>query len=294
MTGRRWTFIVLVIALAGALAAITLRKGEARAVQMGWPPDLAHRGSSLTAPENTMEAFRVAKEGGAGGLELDVHMTRDGEVVVIHDDTVDRTTDGSGLVRERSLEELRRLDAGYRFTTDGGKTYPFRGRRLAVPTLEEVYRAFPGMPINVEIKEDQPGVEEEVLRIIREAGAQDHTLVASGKHVVIRRFRAIAGEEIRTAASRREIYAFFVLSRLRLEGLLRPPYEALQVPADHRGITVVTPRFISAAHEQGVRVYVWTINDPREMRRLLDMDVDGVITKHPAALREVLEQRGMA
>lgn len=291
MSGRQWTLLVLLAACVGALAVVKFRDGEARPVKEGWPRDLAHRGASLAAPENTMEAFRLAVEGGAGGLEIDVHMTRDDEIVVIHDDTVDRTTDGTGFVREKSLEELRRLDAGHGFTPDGGATHPYRGEGLQIPTLREVYAAFPGTPVNVEIKEDQPGVERRVLEVIREAGAERRTLVASGRHEVIRRFRAVAGDGIQTAASRRETEVFFVMSRLRLQGLLRPSYEALQVPPSHRGLTVVTPHLVHAAHERGVRVDVWTINEEPEMRRLLSMGVDTVMTDHPAAMRRVLEER---
>ena len=281
---------VIVAVFAGLLAAAALRKGETRNVRPGWPSDLAHRGSSLAAPENTLEAFGLAVEDGAGGLELDVHMTRDGEVVVLHDDTVDRTTDGTGAVREMTLEEVRELDAGYRFTPDGGRTYPYRGQGVGVPTLAEVYEAFPKTPVNVEMKEDQAGVEKEVLRVIREAGAEGRTLMASGRHPVIQRFRDLAGD-IPTAASYREVEMLFILSHLRLEGLLDPRYDAVQVPPRHRGIPVATPRFLDAAHSLGLRVDVWTINDPEEMRRLLDLGADSIITKRPQTLREVLDER---
>lgn len=263
------------------------REGALRARPESWPVDMAHRGASFDAPENTMEAFHRAVNVGARGLELDVHMTLDGEVVVIHDDTVDRTTDGIGFVRDMTFEELRGLDAGYRFTPDGGLTYPFRGRGVRVPTLREVYGAFPGTAINVEIKEAQLGVESKVLRIIRDAGGEARTIVASGRHTVIRRFRRL-GAGIATSASYREIEIFFVLSRLWLEGLLAPPYEALQVPARHRGITVVTPRFIGAARALGLRVDVWTIDEPEEMHRLLDLGADTIMTNRPDVLDGIL------
>jgi glycerophosphoryl diester phosphodiesterase len=288
---KRWMLVVLVAVFAGLLAVATLRKGEARVAKPGWPADLAHRGSSLAAPENTMEAFRLAVEDGAGGLELDVHMTRDGEIVVLHDDTVDRTTDGTGAVRDMSLRELRGLDAGYRFTPDGGRTYPFRGRGVRVPTLGEIYEAFPETPVNVEIKEAQDGVEREVLRIVQEAGAEKRTIMASGRYPVIRRFRGLT-DEVPTAASYREVVTLFTLSRLGLEGLIDPQYEAVQVPPSHRGIPVVTPRFLDAAHSLGLRVDVWTLNDPEDMHRMLDLGADGIITKRPQVLREVLRERG--
>lgn len=289
----KWVFLAVSAGLAGILAAVALRTDASRAVRRGWPVNMSHRGASVHAPENTLEAFRIAVESGAGGLEMDVHMTRDGHVVVIHDDTVDRTTDGSGAVREMMLGEIKALDAGYRFSPDGGLTHPYRERVLRVPTLAEVYRSFPDACVNIEIKEDQSGVEEAVLRVIEDAAAEDRTIVASGLHRVVERFRRISRGRIPTAASRREIEWFLLFARLHLESLLRPEYAALQVPAEYRGITIVTPRFLAAARNRGVRVDVWTINDPSEMRRLLDLGADVIMTKRPEVLAEILcERRG--
>jgi len=283
------------LAVAGVgltLAAVVLRKRETRTLRSDWQLNFAHRGASARAPENTLEAFRLAVEAGAGGLELDVHMSSDGEVVVIHDATVDRTTDGSGAVAGMTLGELRALDAGYRFSPDGGRTYPYRDRGVGIPTLAEVYGEFQATYVNIEIKEARPGVEETVMQVIRGAGAEERTLVVSNRHGVVRRFRRLCGDRIPTGASRREIRDFYLLSTLRLERSLRPPYEALQVPPDYRGIPLVTPRFLEAAHSRGVRVDVWTINDAGEMRRLLDLGADVIMTDRPETLSGVLEGRG--
>ena len=280
---------------AGAAALATLlRRRVARPVRFvdrRWPVNFAHRGASARAPENTLEAFRLAAASGARGLETDVHMTLDGHVVAIHDDTVDRTTNGTGLVREMTLAQLRSLDAGYRFTPDGGATYPYRGRGVGVPEIGEVLREFPDLAVNVEIKEDQPGVEEALLRVIEEEGAQERALVVSGQVRPVRRFRRLCGGRVRTGASAREIVGFYYWSRLRLEGLFRPPFDALQVPVEYRGTPVVTPRFLEAAHGLGVRVDVWTIDEPGEMRRLLDLGADTIMTNRPEVLEEVLRNR---
>jgi glycerophosphoryl diester phosphodiesterase len=281
--------VAVITGLLGVFLAVALRKGKTRTPREDWPVNFAHRGASARTPENTLEAFRVAVEAGAGGLELDVHMTLDREIVVIHDATVDRTTNGSVAVAEMTLEELRTLDAGYRFSPDGGRTYPYRGRGLRVPTLAEIYEEFPGVAVNLEIKEGQPGVEERVAEVIR--GTEERTLVASSHHAVLRRFRRVSGDRVSTGASRLEIGAFYILSRLRLEGLARPAYVALQVPVEHEGIALVTPRFLEAAHSRGVRVDVWTINDPTEMRRLLDLGVDVLMTDDPGTLADLLEER---
>jgi glycerophosphoryl diester phosphodiesterase len=284
----------LVVASLGAFIVVALRRRSgARRLDGEWPVNFAHRGASARAPENTLEAFRLAAEDGAGGLETDVHVTRDGHVVTIHDDTVDRTTDGSGLVRETTLAELQSLDAGYRFTPDGGATFPYRGEGVRVPELREVLRGFPDLAVNVDIKEAQPGVEEAVLRAIESEGAADRTLVVSEYTPVIGRFRRLSGGRVRTGASRGESRLFYYLSALRLEGLLRPAYEALQVPVRHGDREVVTPRFLEAAHGVGVRVDVWTIDEPAEMRRLLDLGVDVVMTNRPEALSGVLRGRGL-
>ena len=288
---KKWVLIAAIAGSATVLAAAAVRKDGRQALRGDWPVNLAHRGASARAPENTLEAFRLAVEAGAGGLELDVHVTRDGEVVVIHDASVDRTTDGSGAVAEMELEEIRRLDAGYRFSPDGGRTFPYRGRGVTIPTLAEVYASFPEARVNADIKKAQSGAEEAVLRVIRSAGAEERTLIASTEHAVVRRFRRISRGHIATAASRREIAAFYVLSRARLGALARPVYDALQVPVEHRGIELVTPRFLRAARSTGVRVDVWTINAAAEMRWLLDLGVSGIMTDHPEVLAALLAGR---
>ena len=288
---RKRTWIAAVAGFLCVLIALALRKDEGRTISKDWPVNFAHRGAPVRAPENTLEAFRLAVEAGTGGLELDVHMTRDGEIVVIHDATVDRTTDGSGVAAGMTLDELRGLDAGYRFSPDGGRTHPYRGRGLRIPTLAEVYEEFPATSVNIDIKEPQPGAEGAVLQVIRNPGVEERSLVVSDDHAVVRRFRRVSGGHISTGASRLEIAAFYILSRLRLERLVHPAYDALQVPVDHRGISLVTPRFVEAAHSRGVRVDVWTINDPGEMRRLLDLGVDVIMTDRPEALAVVLEGR---
>ena len=282
------------ISLSGLVCfvALILRKGNRRTVRGEWPVNLAHRGASALAPENTIEAFRLATEAGAGGLELDVHMTRDGHIVVIHDATVDRTTNGTGAVSEMTLDELRKLDAGHNFSPDEGPTRPYRGRGVRVPTLGEILREFPGVAVNIEIKAGTPSIEKTVLGVLREANASERVLVVSTPHATVKHFRKVSGGYVSTGASRWEIGVFYISSKFRLERLVRPAYDALQVPLRHRGIPVVTRRFVQAAHARGVRVDAWTINQAGEMRRLLDLGVDVIMTDLPETLAHVLEERG--
>ncbi len=289
--GRKW-FVLAALAGLGGFVAATLRKQRARPVEGGWPVNFAHRGDSTRAPENTLDAFRRAVEAGAGGLELDVHLTRDGHVVVIHDPSVDRTTGGTGAVASMTLEGLRGMDAGYGFSPDGGRTYPYRGRGLGVPTLAEVLEELPEVAVNIDIKEIQRGEEAAVLEVLREAGAEGRALVVSKLYPVVRRVRELSGGRVATGASRREIAVFYLMSALRLEGLLSPDYDALQVPVYYGELALVTRRFVEAAHARGVRVDAWTVNDPDEMHRLLDLGVDVVMTDLPETLARVLAERG--
>ena len=283
-------FVLISLAGLACFVALILRKGRRRSIRGEWPVNLAHRGASDMAPENTIEAFRLAVEAGAGGLELDVHMTRDGHIVVIHDATVDRTTSGSGAVSEMTLHELRKLDAWHNFRPDGGPTRPYRGRSVRVPTLGEVLEEFPDVAVNIDIKVGTPGIEETVFGVLREANALRRAIVVSTPHATVKRFRKVSGGHVSTGGSKWEIGLFYVLSRLRLERLVRPAYDALQVPLRHRGILVVTPRFVRAAHARGVRVDAWTINQADEMRRLLDLGVDVIMTDRPGTLAEVLNK----
>jgi glycerophosphoryl diester phosphodiesterase len=190
-----------------------------------------------------------------------------------------------------TLSEIQSLDAGYEFPPyGGGVSHPHRGKGVTVPTLEEVYQKFPDVPINIEIKaEGRPEAVEEVWRVIKEAGAQEHTLVVSQKDGVIRHFRRITGGKVATASSTREIVLFDLLSRLGLSGLLKPRYQALQGPEIVGFLHVVTPGFVRAAHELGIRVDVWTIDLEVDMRRLLGYGVDGIMTDRPDILTRLLQ-----
>ena len=236
-----------------------------------------------------MEAFRSAVEvWEADMLELDVRLTADGEVVVIHDATVDRTTDGTGPVAALSLAELRRLDAGARFLDPGGEP-SFRGRGVAVPTFAQVLEAFPRTRLNVEAKCAEAAGP--LVEVIRRHGAEHRVLVAAEFEANRRDARGYAGA---WGASRSQLRPFWFLHRLPLVGrLYTPPCDVLQVPATYRGRPVVTPRLIREAHRRNIPVHVWVVDEPDEMRRLLAMGVDALQTDRPDLLARVLhEERG--
>lgn len=256
------------------------------------PPPLVmgHRGCAGEAPENTLVAFELGLEQGAHILESDVHLTHDGVPVLIHDAVVDRVTDGTGAVADYALDSLRELDAGHRFETAGG--HPYRGHGLRIPTLEEALARFPRARFNLELKANVPAMVERSLDVLEAAGAGERVLLSAGSGALmsaIDRELAARGIPAARGASAPDVLAFL---RAALDDKPPPPGPmALQVPAEFRDRPLVTPEFVAHAHRHGLHVHVWTINEPAEMERLLDLGVDGVITDHPARLAQRIAAR---
>ncbi len=255
------------------------------------PRLFAHRGASGAFPENTLAAFAAGLDAGADRLELDVHASADGVVVVIHDDTVDRTTDGTGAVRALPLAALQRLDAGHRFCAADG-TYPYRDRGLRIPTLAELLEAVPDAPLNIEIKQETPPIEAAVLATLDGFGARARTLLAAEEGTIMMRIRAAAGDVL-TGFSAPEVAEF--VQRLEQNDLAgyEPPGMALQVPPSFHDIPIITAASVAAAHRLGVEVHAWTINDEAEMDALLDLGVDGIMTDVPTRGLAALRRRAL-
>jgi glycerophosphoryl diester phosphodiesterase len=252
------------------------------ALPQGGVTVLAHQGGDWLWPGNTMLALREAHALGVHVLEVDVHLSADGAVVVIHDDTVDRTTDGSGRIDALTLAELRALDAAYRWGPPGAPASapPHRGTGVVIPTLDELFDAFPDALVNVELKAPDARLVTAVCQLVREHGREERTLVASFHQETLREFRS-ACPSVATSAGPDEVLTFFVLNTLGLGRLWTPPAEVFQVPTRRSGIEIVTPRFVRGLRERNVHLDVWTINDPAEMRRLVEMGVPGLITDRP-------------
>jgi glycerophosphoryl diester phosphodiesterase len=217
-------------------------------------------------------------------LELDVRTSKDGVVVVFHDAAVDRTTDGTGLLADKTLQELRELDAGYRFLDPGG-TAGFRGKGVRIPTFEELLEALPNSRLNVEAKDPVSAVP--LVELIRRHGAEQRVLVAAEWEGNRRKVRGYPGP---WGASRRDITLFLLLGGGPLGSLFLPRFDALQVPERHKGFRILTPRFLREAHRRNVPVHVWTVDDPAAMRRLLSMGVDGIQTDRPDLLAPILTE----
>jgi len=286
------TIVVAALALIVLLLGVILPKAEEHpaVANHSWRV-IAHQGGNHLWPDNTMLAFRNAVQAGVDALEMDVHATRDGVPVVIHDDTVDRTTDGAGVVWEMTLEEIQSLDAAHNWPHHlETNEFPYRGMGLTIPTLEEVLRAFPDVQMAIEIKQEEPSIVKTVGEMLQRYDREQNTIVASFSPAVMKDFRA-RFPAFATSGVEPEIRTFFVLKTLFLGWIYPPSMEAFQVPEHSGGLHVVTPRFVASAHRRNINVQAWTINDRESMHRILDTGVDGIITDEPLRLMEVLQER---
>ncbi|MBA7598608.1 Glycerophosphodiester phosphodiesterase [subsurface metagenome] len=280
-----WARVLLVLALRAISAFAYLDRTEP-------PLILAHRAGALVVPENTIEGWAESRIRYQPDVwELDVHLTEDDSLVVIHDEAVDRTTNGSGLVREMTYTQIRSLDAGFWFTPDSGKTYPWRGKGLRIPTIGQVFDSFPDDNFNIEIKDSVPDAANRIVSLIREKNMQEKVLVASVYTDVLKRVRQL-DPSLPTSGSEDEIRPLVILGKMGLGFLARTPMDAVQVPEYSGSIHVVTPGFVKRCHRKGIQVHVWTVNDAEAIKRLLEMSADGIITDRPDVADRVAKTMG--
>lgn len=240
----------------------------------------AHRGGAALRPENTVAAFDHGMSCGADGLEFDVRLSRDGTVVVHHDDTLERTTGSPGAVSDLTAAELSRLDAGYTFQPfDGNAGFPFRGQGIRIPTLREVLARYPAARCIIELKVNDPELARRTIDEVRRASAVDRVALGSFYWRVLQAARAYE-PRIPTGASQEETRWALYRSWVRWP-LGRTAYREFQVPEQSGLNTVVTPRFIGHAHRSGLPVKVWTVNTEPDMRRLLGWGADAIISDRP-------------
>jgi glycerophosphoryl diester phosphodiesterase len=266
----------------------------------------AHRGASHQFPENTLDAFRRAGEILPGCLiETDVRRTRDGAIVMIHDEILNHNTNGTGTVRDRTLDEIRALDAGYGITFDGGVSFPFRGRGYRIPLLSETLDLFPGVKFSIDIKDNEFDAADKVMDIIKEKNAAGRAIMGSF-HDRIVRFVRKNYSGVLTSFYNNEVIRFLVAQKLKVPRLIRLQGHAMLIPefvggvsyeyqgkGATRGVRVITPGLIDAAHRRGIPVLAWTINRPDNMRRLIDWGVDGIVTDRIDILKEVMAEKGI-
>lgn len=242
------------------------------------PLVFGHRGGAGLAPENTFAAFDRGIAAGVDGLELDVRLSRDGEVVVCHDATLDRTTDASGPVSAFTSRELAGVDAGYRFSPGDG-VWPFRGRGVRLPLLRAVLERFVSHLMIIELKDPELELARAVTALVREAGALDRVCIGSFRRPVLEEVRRLE-PRLATGAASDEVRWAHYCSWLGVFPR-RVSYQALQVPERREGQRIVTGRFVRGAHRAGVPVQVWVVDEPSHIQRLLALGVDGIITDRP-------------
>jgi glycerophosphoryl diester phosphodiesterase len=242
-------------------------------------PVIGHRGAAGLAPENTVEGFRTGLQAGAEALEFDVRLSRDGVAVVVHDPTLDRTTDRTGTVSELTLEEIQRADAGYRFESAG--VFPWRGRQVRIPTLEEVLAVLPDVSLLIELKTPLAGAE--VARVLHEGGAADRAVVAGEDHRGLSHFDH---RPFHRGASRRDIVkAFFRL------GQPTATCACFAVPLRHSGLVIASPGFVARANRGARTVHVWTVDDEASATRVWDAGAQGIVTNRPDLVRRWRDAR---
>lgn len=238
----------------------------------------AHRGGCALGPENTMAAFERGLAAGADGLELDVRLSSDGVVVVCHDATLDRTTDATGRIDRRTAAELSRIDAGYRWTDVNG-TNPFRSCGIGVPSLRDVLRRFRDIPIIIEMKVDHREMGEALAAEVLAASAVDRVCAAADGRRALRAAREVLPSMARSACRwdvRLALYRSWAHWPVR-----RTEYGGYQVPERAGTIRVVSPTFVRHAHEAGLEVQVWTVDEEDDMKRLLSWGADALISNRP-------------
>lgn len=261
---------------------------------------IAHRGASRQFPENTIESFARAVEIHSDViLELDLWMSMDREIIVMHDGVLEKTTSGRGPICGSTLAEIKEAEAGYGVSFDGGETYPFRGRGIRPAAFREVLERFPLSRVSADIKYDSPDFARSVLRCISEYGAEDRVIVGSFHERIVSLVRR-ENPRLATSFSRNEVLLFAFMSKARLpffprfrgDALMVPEFSSGDMPEDlgrgvFQGLRIVTPRFIKAAHDHGKAVYVWTVNRRENMERLISWGVDGIVSDFPDTLAQI-------
>jgi len=257
------------------------------------PLIIAHQGGEHLAPSGTLEAFKNAAQLGVDVIEFDIHMTKDGHLVSIHDPTVDRTTNGSGKINDMTLNEVQSLDAGEYFVDLDGE-YSYRDEGVYIPTVVEAFEAIPDIQWNIEIKDtNDPALYEEIStklwKIIQEYELEEQVLIASFNHDIIEMVLQASEGDALVSGGRGEITKFVILHKLFLNGLYHSDIQAIQIPTFEGKINLKDKKIIKGAKQEAMDVHYWTINDQETMKELLDLGADGIITDRPDLMIDLLE-----
>ncbi len=239
-----------------------------------------HRGTSILAPENTSVAFDLALELGVDVLEIDVRLSRDNVVMVTHDETVDRTTDGTGAVKSCTYDALKRLNAGYRFVNPDGRSY--RSDKISLLSLDELFEQYPTTRINIDIKDNALVAANEVANCIDRYDCTQRVNVGSFHAAPLQHFRNLL-PRVTTAATQREVAALY-FSRWSPHGRTDEstlPYQYLQIPTRYIGLPLASSAFINFAKRRSIKTVYWTLNDVKLIQATLDAGAQGIVTDRP-------------
>jgi glycerophosphoryl diester phosphodiesterase len=296
---KRWVGIIIVFIFISYIL-LNLVPVEQRPNHLFFQSDrplvIAHQGGELLAPSNTLTAFQQAVDLGVDVLEFDIHITKDGHLVTIHDSSVDRTTNGKGNVHDLTLDEIQKLDAGYYFEDLEGEL-SYRGKGAYIPTLEEVFQSFPNMKMVIEIKDDNPTerlseISEKLWTLIQKFQKEDQVVVASFDQKIINQFKGISDGQVALSAGEDEIRKFIIFKKLFLANLYKPNADVFQIPTKESIFNLANPSIMKEAERRNVNIQYWTIDDKETMRSLLEDGADGIITNRPDLLLEVLTEMG--
>ncbi len=255
---------------------------------------IAHGGGQGLFPANTMRAFDGSVEIGVDALEMDIRISKDNILVTHHDETIDRLSNGKGKISDFSFEELQNYNYGYNFVDIHGER-PYQDSLINVPALSKVFQKYSKSFMIVEIKDEgERGkmVARELNELIIQYNMQDRIIVASFHHKILKYFYRISNGEIPTSSSVKESAKFVIFSKLLLNRLFFTKSTALHLPSKVKGVELATQRIVNSAHQKNIAIHYWTINDKEEMKSLIEMNVDGIITDRPDLMIELLEEMG--
>ncbi|QBK25531.1 glycerophosphodiester phosphodiesterase [Ureibacillus thermophilus] len=272
-------------AWAGSKAFLKPQKREGKAVLQKSPVVLAHRGGAKLAPEHTMIAFDKAFELGVDGFEIDIRLTKDEEIVAFHDETIDRTSDGIGAIRDFTLEELKTFNFAYHYKDEEGN-YPYRNEKVDIVTLRELFEKFPNMYINIDIKDSPETYEGSLMpsklwRLIEEYHAENRVVVTSFYSEQVDRFNLYAQNRVALGAGETDVKKAFAAYTSQFRHLYQPKVDVFQLPQKHGRITLDSPKFIAFLNKFNIPVHYWVIDDEEQMKKLLENGAQGIITDRP-------------
>ena len=290
--------LVLVSVIAAAFCLLPLRNAPAAHTSrwfLSRPGDhkplvMAHQGGEGEWPSNTLIAFRNAARAGADVLDTDMHMTKDGVLVLIHDSTVDRTTNGKGEVGKLTLSQIKKFDAAYNFTKEDGRTFPYRGQGVTIPTVEEMFGEFPHTRMGIEIKDHDAITAQRFCVLIRKYKMQDNVLVSSFGQQAMDAFRAEC-PEVSTSATTDEVRHFLTLNLFGFTNSFSPHYSSFQIPETVGRRQIITSHLLISARERNLPVLPWTVNEESDMRHLIAMGVYAINTDYPSRMIRILREK---